>query len=255
MRIIVAGAIVATLSLSGCASIVTGHNQSVSVTAKSEAQDVVGARCSLTNDKGQWFATTPGSVTVRRSYGSMAVDCKTDEMAGVSQVKSTTKGMVAGNLLFGGLIGIGVDIGTGAAYDYPEVINISMMRSGLAPAPVAPQAQVAVPPPMVVPVVAVAHPVGNVPPPAPEPVIATKPPTSPPPVATPAAIAKKAVVAAAVGQEEHQVRQLARGMQCNQSPVPLMIAKAPAMEAYTVACENGDAIAVRCEFGSCRALK
>ena len=71
MRIIIAGAVVAMLGLSGCASIVTGHNQSVSVVAKSETQDVVGARCSLTNDNGQWFATTPGSVTVRRSYGSM----------------------------------------------------------------------------------------------------------------------------------------------------------------------------------------
>lgn len=32
--------------------------------------------------------------------------------------------MAFGNLLFGGVIGAGVDIGTGAAYDYPNLISV-----------------------------------------------------------------------------------------------------------------------------------
>jgi len=31
--------------------------------------------------------------------------------------------MAAGNIVFGGLIGVGVDIATGAAYDYPALIT------------------------------------------------------------------------------------------------------------------------------------
>lgn len=43
----------------GCASIVNGHNQSVSVEAKSDAGAISGANCKLTNNKGTWFVTTP----------------------------------------------------------------------------------------------------------------------------------------------------------------------------------------------------
>jgi phosphoketolase len=38
-------------------------------------------------------------------------------------VKSATKGMAAGNIIFGGVIGGGVDVATGAAYDYPNLIT------------------------------------------------------------------------------------------------------------------------------------
>ncbi len=58
-----------TLLASGCASIVTGHNQSVSVETRSkQSEAIASANCKLTNDKGTWFVTSPGSVSVRRSY-------------------------------------------------------------------------------------------------------------------------------------------------------------------------------------------
>ena len=34
--------------------------------------------------------------------------------------------MAFGNILFGGVIGAGVDIATGAAYDYPELIVVEV---------------------------------------------------------------------------------------------------------------------------------
>jgi hypothetical protein len=34
--------------------------------------------------------------------------------------------MMAGNILFGGFIGAGVDASTGAAYDYPSIIKVMM---------------------------------------------------------------------------------------------------------------------------------
>ena len=44
--------------------------------------------------------------------------------------------MAFGNILLGGVIGAGVDIGTGAAYDSPSLITVQMGESGtVAPPP------------------------------------------------------------------------------------------------------------------------
>lgn len=124
---LIGAAVAATFTFTGCASIVSGNNQSLSVTTQKNGTDVAGAKCSLVNDKGTWFLTSPGSVTVRRSYADLAVDCKMDGSdAGLASVKSSTKAMAFGNILFGGIIGVGVDTATGAAYDYPELILVDM---------------------------------------------------------------------------------------------------------------------------------
>lgn len=118
---------VATLT-SGCASIVSGHNQSLSVQTRSKAgAEVAGANCKLSNDKGVWFLTTPGTTTVHRSMRDITLLCEKEGFeAGLLSSKSSTKPMAFGNILFGGVIGAGVDIATGAAYDYPELIVVEM---------------------------------------------------------------------------------------------------------------------------------
>ena len=136
--IIVGSAIVLATFCSGCASIVGGQNQSVSVTTASDGNDVEGAKCSLQNDKGSWYATTPGSVTVRRSYGDLLVTCKLDGAApGTASVKSTTKALAFGNVIFGGVIGVAVDTASGAAYDYPNSIRVAMPAGAAASAALA----------------------------------------------------------------------------------------------------------------------
>lgn len=113
---------------SGCASIVSGTNQSVSVETRSkEGQAVMGANCKLTNNKGTWYMTSPGSVVVNRSYEDLLINCeKENQAAGLARVKSSTKGMAFGNIIFGGVIGAGVDMASGAAYDYPTMITVLM---------------------------------------------------------------------------------------------------------------------------------
>lgn len=124
-------AVLATASLaSGCASIVGGHNQVVSVEAKHKGQQISGANCALVNPKGTFFVTTPGTVTVQRSYDDLSVKCEKDGMQpGVLAVKSSTKPMAFGNIIFGGVIGAAVDVGSGAAYDYPTLISVIMGES------------------------------------------------------------------------------------------------------------------------------
>jgi len=124
-RSFIAAIAVAVLFLSsGCASIVSGHNQSLSV----ETPGCTPANCQLTNTKGSWFVITPGTVVVHRAYGDLTVECKKDGVQPIARdIKSSTKGMAFGNILLGGVIGAGVDIGTGAAYDYPPVISIPLL--------------------------------------------------------------------------------------------------------------------------------
>ena len=119
--------IVATTVLSsGCASIVNGNHQPVSV----DTGNVQNASCSLSNNKGTYFVNnTPGTVTVNRSFDAISVTCqKNGYHTTVKTVGSTTKAMAFGNILFGGVIGAGVDMADGAAYDYPANISVQMRR-------------------------------------------------------------------------------------------------------------------------------
>lgn len=120
-------AALAVLLSSGCASITTGHNQTLSVETRSQGTSVPDAKCQLTNDKGTWFVSTPGSVTVRRSFADMQVRCeKPGYGPAVAKSSSHTKAMVAGNVIFGGLIGAAVDVASGAAYDYDSLMTIEL---------------------------------------------------------------------------------------------------------------------------------
>ena len=134
-RHIVIVSAIALLGLSGCASIVDGSHQVLSVVTP----NVEKANCTMTNNKGTFYVTTPGTVTVHRSYDPLHVDCtRAGYEDGLVVVKSSTKGMAFGNILAGGIIGAAVDMGTGAAYDYPQKIVVPMRLAGTpAPAPVA----------------------------------------------------------------------------------------------------------------------
>ncbi|WP_298282478.1 hypothetical protein [Acidocella sp.] len=117
----------ALLPLANCASIVDGQTQALSVQTTTDGNQISGAQCSLTNNKGTWFVNTPGTVSVHRAYDAMNVKCTKDGYdPGIETVQSSTKGMAFGNVLFGGVIGAGVDMSTGAAYDYPELITVPL---------------------------------------------------------------------------------------------------------------------------------
>lgn len=150
-KIAAACAIAAASLLTGCASIVNGTNQVVSVETRHKGEPVSGVTCKLDNGKGVFYVTTPGTVTVHRAYDDLSIKCEKDNVApGLASVKSSTKAMAFGNILFGGVIGAAVDAGSGAAYDYPAMITVLMGETVKLPAtpaaPAAIPAQAAVPP-------------------------------------------------------------------------------------------------------------
>jgi len=112
--------------ITGCASTLSGTNQSLSVSTTG----CPGAMCQLKNSKGVWYVpSTPGSITVHRAYGDMTVDCKKEGFPdATAKISSSTKVATGANVLWGVFlpVGVGVDAATGAAYDYPAEIVVNM---------------------------------------------------------------------------------------------------------------------------------
>ena len=124
-------AIVSLLAVTGCASITGSKLQPVSVQTIHDNKEVAGIGCTLTNDAGKWFVTTPGSVTVQKSTGDLAVDCAKDiSITGHETVVSKSNTAVWGNIIAGGGIGYIIDRNTGAGFDYPNSITVILHKMG-----------------------------------------------------------------------------------------------------------------------------
>lgn len=83
------------------------------------------------------------------------------------------------------------------------------------------------------------------------------------PVTTPTVVSREVVVAQAsasaakpkLGQDSWNVERLPESRSCAANPQAILVAKGPGSETYTVACSDGNALAVRCELGNCRVLR
>jgi hypothetical protein len=118
-------AIAAALSLTACATIVSGTQQSLFV----DTPHVEGAQCQLKDSKaGAWYLpSTPGTVTVLKGNGPMSIVCKKGGYeTGVVSVDEDVSGATFGNILLGGGIGIFVDAASGAAQKYPDQVVVWM---------------------------------------------------------------------------------------------------------------------------------
>lgn len=125
-----------TCGLSACASIVGGRYQPVSVDARAGDQSIVGADCTLTNDRGQVHVITPGTVMVHRASAPLSINCeKSGANVGEQSLPSHIRPMVWGNIVFGGLIGIIVDFSDGAAHHYPQMVTVMSQMASTAGEP------------------------------------------------------------------------------------------------------------------------
>ena len=129
---VVAAALLLVL-VTGCASITGNKLQPITVQTISGAKEIAGAGCTLINDAGKWFVTSPGSTTIQKSTGDLAVDCSKDGATGHESVVSKSNGAVWGNILLGGGIGYVVDRNTGAGFDYPSTITVTLIGELISP--------------------------------------------------------------------------------------------------------------------------
>ena len=118
------------LTLSGCASIVTGTSQQVTVDSNPG-----GAKCLIYRNGARLHeGTTPMTFSVDKSMKDLNIACA-DAIQREARGKSKAgiQPWVFGNIILGGLIGIIIDIASGAVslYDSPVMVNFD----GSAPVP------------------------------------------------------------------------------------------------------------------------
>ena len=119
------GALLALAGLTGCATVVQGEYQVVSVGTRTPSGEVSGVTCQLMNKQGIHYVTTPGSLSVYRDASDMKVTCDKPGLPTTTTVfKAQPKPLVAGNLLLP--IGVLVDHVTGAGYGYPARMEVMM---------------------------------------------------------------------------------------------------------------------------------
>jgi hypothetical protein len=109
-------AAVVVCGLAGCATITKGTTQAVSVTTPG----VTGAQCTLTSAAiGTKVVQTPGTLVLEKGQDGVSVNCKKECYTdGVGVIASNVEAMAAGNIIAGGIIGLGVDAASGAMNKY-----------------------------------------------------------------------------------------------------------------------------------------
>ena len=117
------------LASTACASITTGTSQAVSVVT-----EPAGAMCVVSRD-GETLGVvnpTPGSLTVTKASSALTVRCqRPGHQVALATVASGLQPMTLGNLLIGGVIGLGVDAATGAINQYPASVALALAANPL----------------------------------------------------------------------------------------------------------------------------
>jgi len=217
MRYVIA--LVASLAVTGCATVVQGTTQLLSFNIEPRE-----ARCVLSRVDDGELGTVSGTsrtITVTKDKDDIVVSC-----AAPGYLSKTTRLMSAasgGGVTSVFLIDFGItDLATGAFWKYPESHSVSLEReTGRAQGGVE------------VPVRA----------------------TYPDPRDRMNLKVEPELEKPKLGHFTFEVEQLARREQCATSPTVTLTASGPGFEQYSVPCTNGDALAVRCELSNCRALK
>ena len=112
--------------LSGCATIVTGSSQDISV-----ASTPPGADCSVL--QGELVVATlrtPATVRVKKTRDDLMVKCVEATAGEAEQVnESGVEPWVFGNILIGGIIGLVIDWASGGYNDYEDTMDIAIPAS------------------------------------------------------------------------------------------------------------------------------
>ena len=149
----------ALLGVSGCATITRGTKDAFVVET-----DPAGAQVSTSN--GHSCESTPCTIKMPRRSEFAATITKEGYETWTGQVTNKVSGGgglgMAGNVVFGGLIGAGVDVGTGAMLDLtPNPLVVKLERPGAVPAAL--PSSVAIQAPAAPPLAAVVAPVSSAP--------------------------------------------------------------------------------------------
>ena len=105
----------------GCASIIHGTSQDINISSSPDNAEVWidGAR----------MGATPTKVTLKRKDSHIVTVKKDGFKDATATIETETSAWIIGNIIFGGIIGCGIDFITGGAYDLkPERLDINMTK-------------------------------------------------------------------------------------------------------------------------------
>lgn len=119
-----AALILCAMTLAACATIVKGTTQTVAINTPGVPQ----ATCTLSSPAiGSRMVVTPGTTTLEKSKDAIAVRCtKECYLEGSGILASNFQAMSAGNIILGGVIGLGVDAASGAMNEYAPEVQVLM---------------------------------------------------------------------------------------------------------------------------------
>jgi len=112
-------------SLGGCSTITQGTAQTIAINTYPS-----GCECTLTRAGlviGE-INPTPATVSVFKDNKPIFIRCrKKGFLENSGQLGSGFEGMTVGNVIFGGLIGVFVDMGSGATHHYPTTATVILI--------------------------------------------------------------------------------------------------------------------------------
>ncbi len=126
-KILQGGLIASFLLTTGCATIVKGSDQTILFDT-----DPTGAICSIMRDGETLYESfaTPLSLSIEKDKDHLMITCNKDGYKEkIVNTDSEFEGMAFGNLIFGGIIGVGIDAASGAMNKYPTQIILPLERN------------------------------------------------------------------------------------------------------------------------------
>ena len=121
--------LVALGGLSACATIISGTNQNVAVDSSPEGADCRVLQGGLTVGE---VPSTPGYVHVRKSGAPLELACsKPGYKPAASYQTAGFNGWVIGNVVVGGVIGVVVDLASGALHTYNSSMVVALGGNGV----------------------------------------------------------------------------------------------------------------------------
>lgn len=127
--------VLVSLSLfTGCASIISGSTQAISVTPMHNGAIDTQATCTATNKKGSWVTNGGGTIIIKKSRDDLQVRCNSADQALIgTQVaaRSTQAGWAVANFFLWDFCTISciIDFSSGSIYEYPTQVQVPMQRT------------------------------------------------------------------------------------------------------------------------------
>lgn len=119
------GILSSIIILSGCASVMHGDTQRLTVETRCGHRSVP-AQCSVQNSRGHWNITAPAHLTIKKDSDPLVISCASPFFgAQTVSVTPSASMALAANALFGGLLGAGVDVMSGAGLRYPHTVIVN----------------------------------------------------------------------------------------------------------------------------------